>query len=138
MQAPHFLALGFDLGRFHSGTINVSIKPCAYRVVKASHTFSQVKWHPTEPAEDFSFFDVRVTRADGSELAGAIYYPHPDTKPEHFQQPDILELLLPFVEGIQLGEELSLAIPENQMAIDRPPGVVAGAREVAGKEVIDL
>ena len=61
------------------------------------HTFRDVKWHPTEPAEDFSFFDVRLIRSGAPALAGLINYPHPETKPMHFQQPDVLELLLPFV-----------------------------------------
>jgi hypothetical protein len=53
-----------------------------------------LKWHPTEPAEDFSFFDIRAAGPVGEPVAGLIYYPHPDTKPVHFQQPDVLELLL--------------------------------------------
>lgn len=118
MQTPHFLALGFDLRMFHRGTLNISLAPRAYRVVKAPLTFRQVKWHPTEPAEDFSFFDVRVLRAHGPPVAGKIYYPHPDTKPEHFQQPDVLELLLPYVEGLRAGLELNLQIPSDQMLIE--------------------
>jgi hypothetical protein len=118
MQAPHFLALGFDLGAYHGGTINVSIAPRVYRVVKAPITFRRVKWHSTEPAEDFSFFDVRVMRPDGLPVAGKIYYPHPDTKPEHFQQPDVLELLLPYLEGISTGTELKLEIPPEHMIIE--------------------
>ncbi|MDB6155274.1 MAG: hypothetical protein JWL90_3727 [Chthoniobacteraceae bacterium] len=118
MQAPFFHALGFDLGAYYRGTINVSIAPCAYHVVKAPTTFRRVKWHPIEPAEDFSFFDVRVIRLDGLLIVGSIYYPHPDTKPEHFQQPDVLELLLPYIEGISPGMELTLEIPKDQMAIE--------------------
>ena len=41
-------------------------------------------------------------------VAGHIYYPHPDTKPEHFQQPDVLELLLPYRRKCRLGMELTL------------------------------
>ncbi len=118
MQAPDFLALGFDLGVFYRGTVNVSIAPRSYRVAKARHTFHNVKWHPTEPAEDFSFFDFRLLRPSGPSIAGSIYYPHPETKPEHFQQPDVLELLLPFVEGICCGAELTLEIPTAQMVIE--------------------
>lgn len=118
MQAPYFLALGLDLGTYHGGTINVSIAPCAYRVVQAALTFRQVKWHPTEPAEDFSFFDVRVIRSDAPPVSGKIYYPHPDTKPQHFQRPDVLELLLPFMEGLSYGMVLSLEIPAEQMLIE--------------------
>jgi hypothetical protein len=90
--------LGSTLLLFHLGTLNVSISPLAYRVVKPRHTLTQVKWHPTEPAEDFSFFDVRVKRPGlHCGCTGFIYFPHPDTKPEHFQQPDVLELLLPLL-----------------------------------------
>jgi hypothetical protein len=120
MQAPHFLALGLDLGTFYLGTLNVSIAPLRYRVIKARHTFTNVKWHPTEPAEDFSFFDVRVLCPDEVFVAGVIYFPHPDTKPEHFQQPDVLELLLPFVEGLRYGTELNLEISKAQMIFESP------------------
>lgn len=120
MQTPHFRALGFDLAAYHGGTMNVSIAPCRYRVVKAPTTFRQVKWHPTEPAEDFSFFDVELDRAGAPPVAGKIYYPHPETKPEHFQQPDVLELLLPFVEGLNYGDEIRLRIPVGQMILEPP------------------
>jgi hypothetical protein len=115
MQEPHFKILGLDLTRYHLGTLNVSIAPRSYHIGKARHTFHQVKWHPTEPAEDFSFFDVRLIRPDGGSVDGLIYFPHPDTKPEHFQQPDVLELLFPFVDGIGYGSELILEIPSDQM-----------------------
>jgi hypothetical protein len=118
MQFPYFLARGLDLSAFHLGTLNVSIAPLAYRVLQARHTFTNVKWHPTEPAEDFSFFDVRVVSSDKTSVDGFIYFPHPDTKPAHFQQPDVLELLLPFVEGLRYGMELSLEVPAAQMIFE--------------------
>jgi hypothetical protein len=118
MQAPFFRKLGVDLAAFHPGTVNVSIAPHRYRPGRARHTFRDVKWHPTEPAEDFSFFDLRLIRAGLSPLAGFIYYPHPDTKPTHFQQLDVLELLLPFVEGMHYGMELTLETPADQLSIE--------------------
>jgi hypothetical protein len=118
MQAPFFRALGFDLGVYHQGTMNVSIAPHRYRVVKAPTTFRQVKWHPIEPAEDFSFFDVQLTLVGAPPVAGKIYYPHPDTKPAHFQQPDVLELLLPLVKGLKYGDEVQLRIPSEQMILE--------------------
>lgn len=118
MQAPHFLARGLDLSAFHIGTVNVSIAPRRYRVVRARHTFRAVQWHPAKPAEDFSFFACRLSHAAAAPVAGLIYFPHPETKPEHFQQPDVLELLLPFVEGLSLGAEVRLEIPAEQMIIE--------------------
>jgi hypothetical protein len=118
MQTPYFQERGFDISHLYLGTLNVSIAPLSYRVVKARHTFANVKWHPTEPTEDFSFFDVRVVCPDGTTVAGYIYYPHPETKPEHFQQPDVLELLLPFVEGLRYGMTLRLEVPADQMVFE--------------------
>lgn len=160
MQLPFFLAQGLDLSPYYPGTLNVSIAPWRYRVVRPRHVFPCLKWHPTEPAEDFSFFDVVVqldaahggsgsntrTRApdlDGGEgcahpgssgaggvpqagavaqpdaVRGLIYYPHPDTKPAHFQKPDVLELLLPWTEGLAYGQTLQLEAPPEQIVFER-------------------
>ena len=118
MQAAHFRERGLDLAAYHGGTLNVSIAPARYRVVRARHTFRAVKWHPVDAAEDFSFFDVRVQRDDAPPVAGLIYHPHPETKPKHFQQPDVLELLLPFIEGATYGAELRLAVPADQIVVE--------------------
>ena len=123
MQTPHFLALGFDISHLHVGTLNLSIAPLRYRVVKPRYTFTNVKWHPTEPAEDFSFFDVRLVSPNNSRVEGLIYYPHPETKPKHFQQPDVLELLLPFIDGLRYGVELKVEIPVQQMVIERTEAI---------------
>jgi hypothetical protein len=121
MQLPFFRDLGLDLSSYHLGTLNVSIAPLSYRVVQPKWTFQNVKWHPTEPAEDFSFFDVVVHRDDAAPVSGLIYFPHPDTKPEHFQSPDVLELLLPWTERLGYGSKLRLDVPAEQMALTLTP-----------------
>ena len=120
MQQPHFKEQGLDISQLYPGTLNVSIAPMGYRVIRPRHTFKHLKWHPVEPAEDFSFFDVRVLFDDGKSVSGYIYYPHPETKPEHFQAPDILELLLPFMSSISYGATLKLEIPKEQMLFEMP------------------
>jgi hypothetical protein len=120
MQLPYFRALGLDIEAFHRGTLNVSIVPLRYQVGRARYTFRHVAWHPTEPAEDFSFFDCRVSRDKVPPVDGLIYYPHPETKPEHFQQPDVLELLLPWLEGLQYGVIVELEVPREQMTFANP------------------
>ncbi len=117
MQTPFFHTLGLDLSRYHMGTLNVSIAPLSYRVVTPRLTFRSVKWHPTEPPEDFSFFDVRLLRENLPPIEGLIYFPHPETKPTHFQNPDVLELLLPFVEGLGYGTVIQLEVPSAQLLI---------------------
>jgi hypothetical protein len=115
MQWPFFLELGLDLSGYHLGTLNVTIAPVGYRVVQSRFTFRAVKWHPTEPAEDFSFFDVTVHRDGKASVKGLIYLPHPETKPEHFQGAAVLELLLPWTEGMSYGTDLRLEVPPDQM-----------------------
>ncbi|MDI1312522.1 hypothetical protein [Prosthecobacter sp.] len=115
MQLPFFAALGLDLSAFYPGTLNVSIAPLSYRGVKPRHMFRALKWHPEDPAEDFSFFDVTVHREDAEPVRGLIYHPHPETKPVHFQKPDVLELLLPWTEGLGYGTKIRLEVPEEQM-----------------------
>lgn len=118
MQAPHFLARGLDLSGYHTATLNVGIDPYRYQVISSQYTFRGVQWHPTEPAEDFSFFDVLVLLPGREPVAGLIYHPHPATKPEHFQKPDVLELLLPWIEGLGYGMSLSLVVPAEQMRFE--------------------
>jgi hypothetical protein len=115
MQTPFFQTLGLDLSPYHSGTLNVSIAPLRYRVIAPRLTLRAIKWHPTEPAEDFSFFDLRLLRDGAPPVEGLIYYPHPDTKPTHFQKPDVLELLLPFVPGLAYGAPIQVQVPAEQM-----------------------
>ena len=117
MQLPFFQKLGLDLSLFHLGTLNVSIAPLGYRVVRPKHTFRAVKWHPTESAEDFSFFDVIVHRDSAPPVSGFIYHPHPETKPTHFQKADVLELLLPWTEGLGYGTKIRLEVSAEQMMI---------------------
>lgn len=119
MQRPFFQTLGLDLSPYHCGTLNVSIAPLRYRVLAPRLTLRGVSWHLTEPAEDFSFFDVRLLRDGALTAEGLIYYPHPDTKPTHFQKLDVLELLLPFVNGLSYGAEIRLEVPTEQMLIER-------------------
>lgn len=115
MQLPFFRDLGLDLSSYHLGTLNVSIAPLSYRVVNPKLTFRDVKWHPTEPSEDFSFFDVTVHLEGASPVNGLVYFPHPETKPEHFQSPDVLELLLSWTDGLDCGAKLKLEVSAEQM-----------------------
>lgn len=52
-------------------------------------------------------------------MTGWIYFPHPETKPTHFQKSDVLELLLPWTEGLSYGGSIRLDVPEDQMVFER-------------------
>lgn len=117
MQFPHFAALGLDLTAYHLATLNLSIAPMRYEVVTPRFTFRNVKWHPVEPAEDFSFCDCRITLPGREPVAGLLYHPHPETKPEHFQPEGLVEVLAPFIEGVSYGMQVTLEVPEAQVKV---------------------
>lgn len=115
MQMPVFAKLGLDLSAMHPGTLNVKIAPAAYRLVRPRVTFPLVKWHPVEPAETFSFIDCRLIVEQRPPVAGFIYHPHPETKPEHFQAPDVIELLMPLIPGLRYGMRVTIEASEEQI-----------------------
>ena len=117
MQRPYFAQRGLDLGRFHGGTLNLRIAPRHAVVKRPRLTFEQVRWHPEDPPETFSFFDAQL-RHDGHIVDALVYRPHPQTKPTHFQADDILELLAPFVPGLGYGIAVDLATDPSQMVLE--------------------
>jgi hypothetical protein len=118
MQIPHFLAAGIDLRPFHPATINLRIG--RYRIGPDAVTLRDVRWHPTEPAEDFSFLPCRISRRGGDGVDGLVYHPHPATKPEHHQPDDVIEILAPFLPGLTRGDILRLEVPDGlEMVLSR-------------------
>ncbi|PNW46534.1 UNVERIFIED_CONTAM: hypothetical protein BEN50_12000 [Euhalothece sp. KZN 001] len=117
LQKLFFYERGLNLDDYYLGTINLSISPHQYEVKAPKCTFRNVKWSPDNPAEDFSFFDCRVVTDSNNPLNGLIYYPHPETKPEHFQSPDILEIITFPIDGLKEGDELMIELDRQQMEI---------------------
>lgn len=99
-KSPFFGKHGLNLDDYYLGTINLSIAPHQYKIKLAKYTFKQIQWSSKDPVEDFSFFDCRIITTDAQIVNGLIYYPHPETKPEHFQPPDILEFIGAFIPNL--------------------------------------
>lgn len=120
MQRSFFVAAGVDLEGYPLATLNLSIHPARFEVIEAKSCLPDVKWHPEAPAETFSFFDAAV-RVPGEEwLPGLVYFPHPETKPEHLQPPEVLEILASdWIAGLAYGDELELALDPRQLRIIR-------------------
>ena len=108
-QKPFFKASGLDLDRFFPATLNVSIAPLRFEMVKPAYTFRQVPWTDLHPPEDFSFSRCRV-RFQGREYEGYTYYPHPETKIRHFQNPSLIEVITEKIPEIGYGACLELAL----------------------------
>lgn len=116
LQAPHFAARGLDLTPFVLATVNLDTAPHRVVLDRPRWTFTDVAWTTVHPAETFSFVDCSVTR-EGSTLSGLIYHPHPATKPMHHQPRTVVELLLPRLEDLEVGETLWLEVAEEQAHI---------------------
>ncbi|ACK65177.1 conserved hypothetical protein [Rippkaea orientalis PCC 8801] len=116
MQKDFFQALGLDISGYFLGTLNVTIAPYHFILKKPEYTFKKVQWNPHSIAEDFSFSGCCVT-FQGIEYKGLIYYPHPETKPDHFQDDSTLEILAPPIVNINYGDALELAINSQEIEL---------------------
>lgn len=115
-QKPYFEALGLDLSRLFLGTLNVSIAPRRWQMFRPRWTFRQVAWTDLHPPEDFSFSPCRV-RFGGREYEGLVYYPHPETKIRHFQDPSLVEVLAEFIDGIAYGASVELLLHPEEIRL---------------------
>ena len=121
LQFPIFASLGLDLDGIFPGTINLDIAPARYEIGSPRLTLTNIQWHPDCPAETFSFFDCEIA-APGSDrkTPGLIYLPHPETKPEHFQAPSVLEILAPWWPELHYGQALELHTDPEQLQFAHP------------------
>lgn len=116
MQFPHFKARGLDLNGCFPGTINLDIAPLRFALREPDITFEMLHWSPQVPAETFSFCACEITYTRGSTTAW-IYYPHPETKPEHFHGDSTIELLAPLIDGLVNGSALRLTVEKAKLRI---------------------
>ena len=118
-QIPLFKERGLDLSHCFAGTLNVSIAPHSYALMKPRYVFRGLRWSPDSPAEDFSITPCVVTFEHRS-VDGYVYYPHPDTKPRHFQPPSVIEVIAPLIEGIAYGSPVRLEVDPSEVGIHNP------------------
>ena len=127
-QLPYFKAAGLDLSPFFLGTLNISIAPAQFKLVKPSHTFRQIAWTDLHPPEDFSFSPCQVAVPDQRRwYSGYVYYPHPETKIRNYHNPSLIEVIAEKIAGIHYGSRLTLALDPSAIQIIEPesPGNVA-------------
>jgi hypothetical protein len=117
MQTPFFKARGLDISRYYPATLNISIKPHTFKILKPMCTFELVKWSDIVPPETFSFAACRLVVA-GMSYECLVYYPHPETKPDHFQDPSTIELLAPYVDSLAYGDTVTIEVNPETIEID--------------------
>jgi hypothetical protein len=115
LQAPHFLKRGLDISRCYKGTLNISIAPYRFKMVDPEWVFERVPWY-NGYVETFSFSRCKVVYRE-KEVEGFVYYPHPDTKPDHFHDDSLLEVLSPYLGSIREGEKLILFLNTGEIEV---------------------
>ena len=114
LQAPHFLKRGLDIRHCFQGTLNISIAPHRFTMIKPEWTFERVTWY-NGYIETFSFSRCKVVWRE--EYDGVIYYPHPETKPDHFHDDTVLEVLAPYLGELNEGDKITLLLHEEEIRI---------------------
>jgi hypothetical protein len=121
LQWPYFEAVdGLPLDGLHRATVNVATDPWRVRVIAPRWTVRDLQWHPEVPAETFSFVPCRAIIGEGKPVDGLVYLPHPETKPDHHQPDDVVELLLPRRPEVHTGAVVRLDLPATQVRVDGP------------------
>jgi len=115
MQSPFFLDRGVDIRHCYQGTINIDIQPCRFQMVNPEWTLVDVAWFDGLH-ETFSFSRcVVIYKKEYTE--GFVYYPHPETKPAHFQNESTIEILAPFIRNIGEGCRVGLSLIKHAIRI---------------------
>jgi hypothetical protein len=115
-QKPYFKELGLDLSAYFNGTLNISIAPLEFEMATPELTFLLVEWTDLHPPETFSFSRCKV-RFKGKEYEGWVYYPHPETKITHFQNPSLIEVITYEIVNIYYGDVIELEINPREIII---------------------
>lgn len=115
-QKPFFKALGLDLYEYFNGTLNISIAPLEFEMVRPEFTFELVEWTDLHPPETFSFSRCKVF-FKGVEYTGWVYYPHPETKKTHFQNASLIEVITYEIPDIQYGDKLEIEVNADEIHV---------------------
>ena len=118
-QKPYFKERGLDLSPYFNGTLNISIAPLEFEMTKPELTFPLVEWTDLHPPETFSFSRCKV-KFEENDYDGWAYYPHPETKKTHFQNPSLMEIICYEIPNIKYGDLVEVEINSNEITINKP------------------
>jgi hypothetical protein len=49
-----------------------------------------------------------------------LYYPHPETKTKHFQDPSIIEIIAPYIPDITYGDKVEAMLNKEELTLQIP------------------
>jgi len=114
MQTLYFKNLGLDLSWLFQETLN--IEPNTFELTAPEFTFRNVHWAEGFPAEDFSFSSCEIIHR-GRDYRGYIYYPHSETKIDHFHSNSLIEVICEPIDGIGYGDSVELRYRKKEVRI---------------------
>ena len=117
MQTPYFKTNGIDLSDYYPATLNLSITPHTFRMLNPEFTVRNVHWAEGFDAEDFSFSRCEIVFNE-QRYSGLIYYPHPETKLDHFHSASVIEVISHYIPNIHYGDSVTLKYHPSQISID--------------------
>ena len=88
------------------------------QVDQTTYTFQHVEWTDLHPPEHYSFSRCNVIYED-VEYEGWVYYPHPETKLRHFQDPSLLEVIAYPIPEIKYGDEVQILVDAQEIEVSR-------------------
>ncbi len=116
-QQPLFASRGLDLSAYFNGTLNIDISPQTFKLIRPEFTFYNIEWTDLHPPEHFSFSRCKVIFKE-AEYDGWVYYPHPETKLRHFQNPSLLEVIAMEITGIEYKDEVDVSVNPQEILIE--------------------
>jgi hypothetical protein len=119
MQMPFFKKWGLDLTGYFAGTLNLSIAPYEFKVLRPDVHLKQLTWAPSFAAEEFSFLTCNLLYAS-SCYSAYIYYPNPETKVRHFHANSAIEVLAGRFDNIKYGQALKLQYDSDKLEVTAP------------------
>jgi hypothetical protein len=115
-QRPFFKLRGLDLSEYFNGTLNIDIRPYSFKLIKPEFTFHNVEWTDLHPPEHFSFSRCKII-FQSKEYDGWVYYPHPETKLRHHQNPSLLEVIAYPIPQIRYGNEVEVLLNSEEIEV---------------------
>ncbi|MCI0553012.1 MAG: hypothetical protein L0287_18860 [Anaerolineae bacterium] len=115
-QRPIFKSRGLDLSTYFNGTLNIDIRPHTFEMTKPELTLHNVEWTDLHPPEHFSFSRCKVIFEE-VDYEGWVYYPHPETKLRHFQNPSLLEVIAYPIPKIVYGDEVDVLVNPREIVV---------------------
>lgn len=113
MQAPYFAQAGIDLTEFEHATINIALNIKAIALKHYDFQVRQLKWFHKIPPESFGFIKCQLIFGENT-YDGLIYHVEPETKVDHQQPPNVLEILAPRITPLSYGDSGTIKIATHQ------------------------